>query len=346
MTASSTRPTPAAHVEQAHSDTSRAPGLTQPAPAVSSGPRAAPPSGAAQTPAGAAAAAAAQAALAAPPPLHKQAPKYNPPGTSQPPSNDRAQQQQPVSALQALATAGIHHPPPRASASSQELGRGQSHPQGPTLDPRLSHQHHHQPQQGGQSRAQHLPFPDSRPHAPHQVGNITGPGPTPSQQITAQAARHTPQHANHQQQQGAVNGLGPHGPGPLPPPMLQFGSVQPVPNVPPRNDADQAGMNPLHFGIPAGMLPGAKLDTGAAGRGGNQPMLNQASQGLLQPSPGQDVPQGRQGVSEGPWQPLDAEQQKEFMRQKAAQRQQAQVGISSALSQQLSVLELVFFSSS
>ncbi len=36
----------------------------------------------------------------------------------------------------------------------------------------------------------------------------------------------------------------------------------------------------------------------------------------------QDVQKGRQGPSEGPWQPQNAEQQKEFMRNKLAQRQQ------------------------
>ncbi len=280
---------------EAHPDSHRVTGQPQAAPAAASGPshtgsRAASPPGAQQTSAHAAAAAAAQAALAGPTPAttKQQAPKYNPPGTSAP-SADQAQQnsnrppqqqqQQPVSALEALATAGIHHPPPRASLS-QEFGRGQPRPQGVTSDPRLPQQGPHP--QGGQGRpGQQLPFPDPRSHAQQHSAHAAGPGPmpgpTPSQQITAQAARLDPHRANQvQPQRGQGNG-----PGPLPPPMLQFGSVQHVPDMStPLGEGSQSAANPLHFGIPAGMLPGAKLETG--GQGGDQAMAMQAQTGMTQ----------------------------------------------------------------
>ena len=43
---------------------------------------------------------------------------------------------------------------------------------------------------------------------------------------------------------------------------------------------------------------------------------------------GQVMQQGRQSSTEGPWQPEDAEAQSQYMRQRAAQRQQAQVTFS------------------
>ena len=264
----------------------RVSGQPQAAPGTASGPpttagRAASPPG--QTAAGAAAAAAAQAALAGPAPAAKQGPpKYNPPGTSTAPPHtpaaDQAQQQggrpqlqqPPVSPLEALATAGIHHPASRAAAGTQDPARARFNPQGAppgaAADPRLSQQGYQQ--QGSQGRTgPQLPFPDPRPHVQHPGAHSPGPGPTPSQQITAQAARLDPHRANHQHQQGAGNG-----PGPLPQPMLQFGSVQHVPN-------NQSVPNPLLFGIPAGMLPGAKLDS--AGQAGNEATASQAQHGII-----------------------------------------------------------------
>ncbi|KAL0021200.1 hypothetical protein WJX77_011829 [Trebouxia sp. C0004] len=327
MAANATQPAP--RPDHAHLDMNRVSGQPQAAPGTASGPpatigRAASPPG--QTAAGAAAAAAAQAALAGPAPAAKQGPpKYNPPGTSSAPphtpSVDQAlqqggkapQPQPPVSPLEALATAGIHHPASRAAAGPQEPARARFHPQGAppgtAADPRPSQQGYQQ--QGGQGRTgSQLPFPDPSPHVQHPGAHPPGPGPTPSQQITAQAARLDPHLANHQQQQGAGNG-----PGPLPQPILQFGSVQHVPN-------NQSVANPLHFGIPAGMLPGAKLDS--ASQAGNEAAASQAQHGAASRADGQDAQQGRQGPAEGPWQPKTAEQQSEFMRQKLTQRQQAQ----------------------
>ncbi|DBB18411.1 TPA: hypothetical protein ACH3X3_000061 [Trebouxia sp. C0006] len=323
MAANATQPAP--RPDHAHPDMNRVSGQPQAAPGTASGPpttagRAASPPG--QTAAGAAAAAAAQAALAGPAPAAKQGPpKYNPPGTSSAPphtpSVDQAQQQggrpqqqqPPVSPLEALATAGIHHPASRAAAGTQDPARARFNPQGAppgaAADPRLSQQGYQQ--QGSQGRTgPQLPFPDPRPHVQHPGAHSPGPGPTPSQQITAQAARLDPHRANHQHQQGAGNG-----PGPLPQPMLQFGSVQHVPN-------NQSVPNPLLFGIPAGMLPGAKLDS--AGQAGNEATASQAQHG----GGGQDAQQGRQGPAQGPWQPDTVQQQSDFMRQKLAQRQQAQ----------------------
>ena len=429
---------PAPRSDHPHPDMNRVSGQPQAVPGTASGPpttagRAASPSG--QTPAGAAAAAAAQAALAGPAPAAKQGPpKYNPPGTStappHTPSADQAQQQggrpqlqqPPVSPLEALATAGIHHPTSRAAAGPQEPAGAQfpGAPPGAAADPRLSQQGYQQ--QGSQGRTgPQLPFPDPRPHVQHPGAHPPGPGPTPSQQITAQAARLDPHRAQQQQQQGAGNG-----PSPLPQPMLQFGSVQHVPN-------NQSMPNPLHFGIPAGMLPGAKLEP--AGQAGNERNASQAQQGIMYQAQnvvqqacfdlllahecsllirlqryapngpavvmfalgdlaglgcnnlafaqedaggscqhcgnssfprciaqhpfstptvyetatpvsncgwiwqilrccasgggsragGQDAQQGRQGAAQGPWQPDTVQQQSEFMRQKLAQRQQAQV---------------------
>jgi len=284
MAANATQPAP--RPDHAHPDMNRVSGQPQAAPGTASGPpttagRAASPPG--QTAAGAAAAAAAQAALAGPAPAAKQGPpKYNPPGTSSAPphtpSVDQAQQQggrpqqqqPPVSPLEALATAGIHHPASRAAAGTQDPARARFNPQGAppgaAADPRLSQQGYQQ--QGSQGRTgPQLPFPDPRPHVQHPGAHSPGPGPTPSQQITAQAARLDPHRANHQHQQGAGNG-----PGPLPQPMLQFGSVQHVPN-------NQSVPNPLHFGIPAGMLPGAKLDS--AGQAGNEATASQAQHGII-----------------------------------------------------------------
>lgn len=268
--------------DRAHSDVHRPfgqPPATQGAPPATSavGSRAASPSG--QTAAGAAAAAAAQAALAGPAPAAKQLPpRYNPPGTSSvppPPAVDQAQphisrpqpqqQQQPVSALEALATAGIHHPPP--PAGSQDSSRAKFAPPnatpGAAPEQRASQQGY---SQSSQARAgPQLPSSDPKPHLQHPGPHPAGLGPSPSQQITAQAARLDPHRAPVQQQ-----GSG-HGNGPLPQPMLQFGSVQHVPN-------NQSVLNPLHFGIPAGMLPGAKLDS-AGQSSGAQPGTPQAQQG-------------------------------------------------------------------
>ena len=302
---------------QDHAEGGRGPeGLPQPAPAggtVTKGPS---PSATAQTPAGAAAAAAAQAALAGPLPAPRTAtPKYNPPGTlphQQAPEqrHDRSfhqqqhQQPQNASSIDALASAGIHHGPHRSS-SQQSLN--QPRPQGPSgaalsqADPRLPY-----PQVGPRPQ---MPFPEARPHLQH--GGV-GPHPTPSQQITAQAARHEPQRA--QQNQAAGNGG-------LPSNMMQFGSMQHVPNQP-KNEGGQPMPNPLQFGIPAGMLPGAGLD----GRAQTASAPGQPGHSRGQ---GQSVHQGRQGSTEGPWQPEDAETQREFMRQRAVQR--AQVQLPSAL---------------
>lgn len=299
---------------QDHDEGGRGPeGLPQPASGSSTIAKGPLPSAAAQTPAGAAAAAAAQAALAGPLPAPRTAaPKYNPPGTLsyQPPLEQRhdrsfhqqqPQQQQGVSSLDAHASAGTH-PGPSRSSSQQSLN--QPRPQGPSgaavsqADPRLPYP------QGG-SRPQ-MPFPESRPHAQHEV---TGPHPTPSQQISAQAARHEPQRAP--QSQAAGNGG-------LPSNMMQFGSMQHVPSQP-KSEGAQVMPNPLQFGIPAGMLPGSGLDGRAPSASG------QGQPGHLR-GQGQNVQQGRQGSVEGPWQPEDAETQREFMRQRAVQRAQVQLG--------------------
>ena len=224
---------------------------------------------AAQTPAGAAAAAAAQAALAGPLPAPRTAaPKYNPPGTlpHQPPTEQAPprhyrshyqQQQQSLSSIDALASAGIHHGL-KPSSSQQSLNQAQPRPQGlpgaalSQADPRLRY-----PQGGPRPQ---VPFPEPRPHPQH--GGI-GPHPTPSQQITAQAARHDPQRAHPNQAVG--NGA-------LPPNMLQFGSMQHVPSQPKVSEGGQPMPNPLQFGIPAGMLSGAGLEGRAqAAPGQGQP---------------------------------------------------------------------------
>ena len=46
---------------------------------------------------------------------------------------------------------------------------------------------------------------------------------------------------------------------------------------------------------------------------------------------GQNAQQGRHSSTEGPWQPEDAEAQSQYMKQRAAQRQQAQVSSTSDL---------------
>ena len=300
---------------QDHGEGGRGPeGLPQPAPASSTimkGPSAI---ATAQTPAGAAAAAAAQAAMAGPLPAPRTAaPKYNPPGTllHQPPPEQRHdrsfhqqhQQQQGVSSIDALASAGIHHGPNRSS-SQQSLN--QPRLQGPP-EPALSQADPRLPYPQGGPRPQ-MPFPDTRVHPQH--GGM-GPHPTPSQQITAQAARHEPQRVH--QNQAAGNGGPPSN-------MMQFGSMQPVPSQP-KNEGGQPMPNPLQFGIPAGMLPGAGLDGRAASASGQgQPGHSQRQ--------GQSVQQGRQGSAEGPWQPEDVETQREFMRQRAVQRAQVQLSTS------------------
>lgn len=289
---------------QDHPEGGRGPeGLPQPAPANGPITRGPSPSATAQTPAGAAAAAAAQAALAGPLPAPRTAgPKYNPPNTlpHQPPPEQRhdrsfpphqQQQQQGVSSIDALASAGIHHGPNRSS-SQQSLN--QPCPQGPPgaalsqADPRLPY-----PQGGPQPQ---MPFPQH---------DGVGPHPTPSQQITAQAARHDPQRT-HQNQAASSSGL--------PAAMMQFGSMQHVPNQAKGEGGGQV-MNPLQFGIPAGMLPGA----GPEGRASSASGQGQAR------GPGQNGQQGRQGSTQGPWQPEDAETQREFMLQRAAQRAQVQL---------------------
>ena len=301
---------------QDHGEGGRGPeGLPQPAPAsgtIMKGPSAI---ATAQTPAGAAATAAAQAALAGPLPAPRTAaPKYNPPGTlpHQPPPEQRHdrsfhqqhQQQQGVSSIDALASAGIHHGPNRSS-SQQSLN--QPRPQGPS-EPALSQADPRLPYPQGGPRPQ-MPFSDARLHLQH--GGM-GPHPTPSQQITAQAARHEPQRAHPNQAAGN---------GGLPSNMMQFGSMQPVPSQP-KSEGGQPMLNPLQFGIPAGMLPGAGLDGRAASASGQgQPGHSQGQ--------AQSVQQGRQGSAEGPWQPEDVETQREFMRQRAVQR--AQVQLSSSL---------------
>ncbi|KAL0045790.1 hypothetical protein WJX82_004514 [Trebouxia sp. C0006] len=55
-------------------------------------------------------------------------------------------------------------------------------------------------------------------------------------------------------------------------------------------------------------------------RAGNEATASQAQHG----GGGQDAQQGRQGPAQGPWQPDTVQQQSDFMRQKLAQRQQAQ----------------------
>lgn len=294
---------------QDHSEGGRGPeGLPQPAPANGPITRGPSPSSTAQTPAGAAAAAAAQAALAGPLPAPRTAgPKYNPPNTlpHQPPPEQRHdrsfhQQQQTqhgVSSIDALASAGIHHGPNRSS-SQQSLN--QPRPQGlpgaalSQADPRLPY-----PQGGPQPQ---MPLPEGPPHPQHEG---VGPHPTPSQQITAQAARHDPQRT-HQSQAASSSGL--------PSAVMQFGSMQHVP----KSDGGQVMPNPLQFGIPAGMLPGAGLD-------GRAPSASGHGQPGHPRGPGQSGQQGRQSSSEGPWQPEDAETQREFMLQRAAQRAQVQL---------------------
>ena len=297
---------------QDHEEGGRGPeGFPQPAPAsgtITKGPL---PSATAQTPAGAAAAAAAQAALAGPLPAPRPAVhKYNPPATlpHQPPPEQRHdrslhqqqhQQQQGVSSIDALASAGIHHGPSRSS-SQQSLN--QPRPQAPSgaalsqADPRLPY-----PQGGPRPQ---MPFPEAGPRLQH---GAMGAHPTPSQQITAQAARHEPQRG--QQNQAA-------GTGGLPSSMMQFGSMQHVPNQP-KGEGGQLVPNPLQFGIPAGMLPGAGLD-------GRAPSASGQGQAGHSRGQGQSVQQGRQGSAEGPWQPEDVETQREFMRQRAVQRAQVQ----------------------
>lgn len=232
-------------------------------------------SGAAQTPAGAAAAAAAQAALAGPLPTPKPAaPRYNPPGTLPNPSSaepaqrhDRSfqqqQQQHGLSSADTLVSASMHHGP-RPFASQQGMGPNQMQPRpqvppGSGLsqaDPRLSHQ-----QNAGRMQT---PFSDQRPQPQH--GGL-GPQPSPSQQITAQAARIEPQGVNQAQHQAMGSNA-------LPPNLLQFGSMQHVPNLP-KNDNGQSTPNPLQFGIPAGMMLGARPDH----RG--QPMRGLGQQGSV-----------------------------------------------------------------
>ena len=343
-------------------------------------------SGAAQTPAGAAAAAAAQAALAGPLPTPKPAaPRYNPPGTLPNPSpaepaaqrQDRPfqQQQQPgVSRADALVPAGTHHAP-RPFASQQGMGPKQMQPrqQGPPgsglsqADPRFSYQ-----QDAGRMQ---MPFSEQQLQPQH--GGL-GPQPSPSQQITAQAARHEPQGVNETQHQAMGSNA-------LPPNLLQFGSMQHVPNLP-KNEGGQSTPNPLQFGIPSGMMLGARTDQrGQPMRGLGQPgsmhspvniilinagssfpnLLCSWSRSVMQlvmlvaeawcyacmilqqhcsmctkcrmhasasygrpggsSGQGQDILQGRQSSAEEPWQPEDAETQSQYMRQRAAQRQQAQV---------------------
>lgn len=307
---SSSQGTEAPRSMQDHPEGGRGPeGLPQPAPANGPITRGPSPSATAQTPAGAAAAAAAQAALAGPLPAPRTAaPKYNPPNTlpHQPPPEQRhdrsfqQQQQHGVSSIDALASAGIHHGPNRSS-SQQSLNQPRSQgPPGAALsqaDPRLPY-----PQGGPQPQ---MPFPEARPHPQHEGA---GPHPTPSQQITAQAARHDPQRA-HQNQAASSSGL--------PSAIMQFGSMQHVPNQA-KGEGGQVMLNPLQFGIPAGMLPGTGLDgQGPSASGQGQPGHSRG--------PGQNGQQGRQGPSEGPWQPEDAETQREFMLQRAAQRAQVQL---------------------
>lgn len=226
-------------------------------------------SAAGQTPAGAAAAAAAHAAMAGPMnPPRPPAPKYNPPShlpdQPPPPRHDRPpQQQQGASSIDALASVGSHHSL-KSSSSQQSLNQAQQRPQGgpgpgaalSQADPRLPY-----PQGGGGPRPQ-VPGPEPRPLPQSELGGM-GPHPTPSQQITAQAARHEPQRV---QQNPAV------GNGPQPSSTMQFGSMLHVPSQA-RSDGSQSTPNPLQFGIPAGMLPGA----GAEGRA--QPVPGQGQLG-------------------------------------------------------------------
>lgn len=214
-------------------------------------------SAAGQTPAGAAAAAAAHAAMAGPlNPPRPPAPKYNPPShlPDQPPPqrHDKPpQQQQGVSSIDALASVGSHHSL-KLSSSQQSLNQAQQRPQGGSgaaalsqADPSLPY-----PQGGGGPRPQ-MPVPEPRPLPQNELGGM-GPHPTPSQQITAQAARHEPQRV--QQNQAVGNGTQPSN-------TMQFGSMLHVPSQA-KMDGSQSTPNPLQFGIPAGMLPGA----GAEGR--------------------------------------------------------------------------------
>ncbi|KAL3135108.1 hypothetical protein ABBQ32_008051 [Trebouxia sp. C0010 RCD-2024] len=269
-------------------------------------------SAAGQTPAGAAAAAAAHAAMAGPlNPPRPPAPKYNPPShlPDQPPPqrHDKPpQQQQGVSSIDALASVGSHHSL-KLSSSQQSLNQAQQRPQGGSgaaalsqADPSLPY-----PQGGGGPRPQ-MPVPEPRPLPQNELGGM-GPHPTPSQQITAQAARHEPQRV--QQNQAVGNGTQPSN-------TMQFGSMLHVPSQA-KMDGSQSTPNPLQFGIPAGMLPGA----GAEGRA--QPVPAQGPPGGSR-GPGQNAQPGRHTSTEGPWQPEDAEAQREFMRQRVVQRAQAQ----------------------
>lgn len=248
--------------------TGHAPSSTATAP-ISRGMQASMFSAAGQTPAGAAAAAAAQAAMAGPlppPPPRPAAPKYNPPATlpptDQPPQrHDRlpSQQQQGASSIDALTSAGIHHGP-KSSSSQQSLNQKQPRPQGASeaalsqADPRLPYL------QGGGPRPQ-MPMPEPRPHPQNELGGM-GPHPTPSQQITAQAARHEPQRVQQNQAAGDDG---------VPSSALQFGSMLHVPGQT-KDDGSQPMPNPLQFGIPAGMLPGAGLEGRAQpAPGGGQP---------------------------------------------------------------------------
>ena len=70
------------------------------------------------------------------------------------------------------------------------------------------------------------------------------------------------------------------------------------------------------------MIPGARAESASGSRGGDSAAAGQG---------GQQGQKGKAGQAEGPWQPQDAEQQREFMRQKLAQRQQAQVQTAHAL---------------
>ena len=171
------------------------------------------------------------------------------------------QQQQGTSNTEAPTSAGMHHAP-RPSTSQQGMGLNQVQPrqQGPSgsaisqADPRLPYQPN-----GGR-----LPGPYADPQGQQGQGGL-GSQPSPSQQITAQAARHEPQRINQAQNQAAGNGG-------LPPSLLQFGSMQHVPNLP-KSECSQPTPNPLQFGIPAGML------TGAGGDQRGQPASTQGQQG-------------------------------------------------------------------